>query len=71
MSKRLCISFLVAAVLALVCGAAQAEPRQWTGNGHFYEVVTAPILTWPEAESAAEQSTLDCARCRSISPASR
>jgi len=49
------------AVVVLACAltAAQAAPIQWTvasgGNGHVYDVVTAPTdLTWDQAKAAAE-----------------
>ena len=33
--------------------AAVAEPIQWDGNGHWYELVEE-LVTWPEAEVLAE-----------------
>ena len=50
----------VAAMLFTVM-AAQATPVQWQveegGNGHWYELVTSEtILTWHEAQAAAEAS---------------
>ncbi|MAY87319.1 MAG: hypothetical protein CML02_11455 [Pseudooceanicola sp.] len=46
------------AALALLAGAAQAAPTQWTaasgGNDHWYEVIWARVnLTWEQANAAA------------------
>jgi len=36
------------------CGSAAAEPVQWSGNGHFYEVVyVGDGLTWDQADQSA------------------
>ena len=38
-------------------GAASAVPIQWTAgpgaNGHFYEAISAPNMTWTQAQAAA------------------
>ena len=40
-------------VMGLV-GQVSAAPVQWAGNGHFYEVVSAPgSLSWEAASAAA------------------
>ena len=45
--------------LILACSplVANADPTQWKiddgGNGHYYEVILANAITWPDAEAAA------------------
>lgn len=39
---------------ALCMGAASAAPVQWSVNGHWYEAVSAPGITWADAEAAAQ-----------------
>ena len=56
-SWRLLCPALVAALL-LSAAPAGATPVEWTGNGHFYDVVTANT-TWPGAESAAESTSYE------------
>jgi len=47
-----------AIVLGLVAGTVQAEPVQWAvadgGNGHWYEGVSAPGITWENASILAD-----------------
>jgi hypothetical protein len=38
---------------ALGAGGAAAAPVQWGGNGHWYEFIAAPSITWGDADSAA------------------
>jgi hypothetical protein len=42
---------------ALWCSAAWAESTgpfvQWSGNGHWYQAVLAPGISWPDADAAA------------------
>lgn len=49
--KRL-MSVLAAAALCM--GTASAAPVQWSVNGHWYEAVSAPGITWTDAKAAAE-----------------
>lgn len=46
------MSMLAAA--ALCAGAANAAPVQWAVNGHWYEAVSAPGVTWSQANAAAQ-----------------
>jgi len=43
-------AFLVAGAMA---GSAQAAPTQWSGNGHFYELITS-TESWFGADTAAQ-----------------
>lgn len=53
---------LVRAALTGVCltwlGVAHAQPLQWStavgGNGHYYERIDLPLVTWDEAKADAE-----------------
>ena len=48
--------WLAAALLATIAlgpASAGADPIQWSGNGHWYELVE-DVVTWPEAEMLAE-----------------
>lgn len=44
---------LVSCILALTCGAAQAQVIQWTGsgaNGHYYQAIaTSGLISWADA----------------------
>lgn len=42
------------AALALAAGSASAIPTTWTSNGHQYEIITAPSISWADARSAAQ-----------------
>jgi hypothetical protein len=46
-------SLSLVAVLALAAGpvAASTTPVEWTGNGHYYEVVSSAGITWPAAKA--------------------
>jgi hypothetical protein len=44
----------LAAGLLLSAGAASAAPVQWAGNGHWYEIVSAPGMAWADASAAAQ-----------------
>lgn len=35
--------------------SARSLPLRWSENGHYYERVEAPQITWPEAREAAER----------------
>lgn len=39
-----------------------AQPVQWSGNGHYYEIVIAPGVSWNAAKNAAEQRVYRCRR---------
>lgn len=56
MSRRRNGLVLACGMIGLVSQLASAEPVQWQGNGHWYEVVVVPEpgLAWHEAEAAAE-----------------
>jgi hypothetical protein len=44
----------LAILLAAFAETATAEPVQWLGNGHFYDVVSVPsTISWEEADVAA------------------
>ena len=47
---------LASCLLAAVAAPVGADPVQWTGNGHWYEVVEPPSggITWEEASQAAQ-----------------
>jgi hypothetical protein len=51
------VLLLVGAML-LVGGSAEAAPIQWSGNGHWYELVTSPT-SWEDALAAADTQTFD------------
>lgn len=40
----------------IVSGTAAADPVQWGGNGHYYELITTAV-SWHEAEALAESRT--------------
>jgi hypothetical protein len=44
---------LVYGLFALVSQVAFATPIQWSGNGHYYEVIVEPGISWPDAQDAA------------------
>ncbi len=39
-----------------IVSSSQAIPVQWSGNGHFYEIIRDNSLDWFDAKSAAESS---------------
>lgn len=45
---------VLAVGLLMSAGAASAAPVQWAGNGHWYEIVSAPNMTWADASAAAQ-----------------
>lgn len=55
------IKIFVAILFALGSLAANSQPVEWKvadgGNGHFYEVVAAPEITWAAARDAAWAAT--------------
>lgn len=50
-------AILAACLLLAVAAPASADPVQWTGNGHWYEVVPAASYTWEQADQAARIRT--------------
>jgi hypothetical protein len=52
--KKELISAALMALLAPM--AAQAEPTQWVGNGHYYEYIAGPVV-WDAAFAAANASS--------------
>ena len=58
MNRRQSKLVLVYGLIALASQVAFAAPVQWSGNGHWYEVVVipAPGVTWHEAKAAAEEN---------------
>jgi hypothetical protein len=52
--RTILIRALAASFLITLAGPAPAEPVQWPGNGHFYEVVSVPgTISWEDANTAA------------------
>ena len=51
-------------VLALLSSIVfvEAQPVRWSGNGHYYEVVLAPYISWEEARNAAAERVYRCRR---------
>lgn len=49
------------AIVAAMSGAVQAAPVEWTvasgGNGHWYELIFGPSISWTDAAAAAAAST--------------
>jgi hypothetical protein len=41
----------------VVAGGASATPSQWSGNGHYYEVITSGEISWKAAYDAATASS--------------
>ena len=55
MKARTILMAVVVAVLASTISAASVEwPKAVGGNGHFYEAVAVPGITWTEAQLAAD-----------------
>jgi Lectin C-type domain len=45
---------LAATILLVHLSLASADPVRWSGNGHFYEVMSAPgTISWEDANTAA------------------
>jgi hypothetical protein len=53
MNTRISLLGCLAVVLASMAPALHADPVQWSGNGHYYEVVDASGITWSAANDAA------------------
>ena len=59
MTRNVLVSLFVVVVLVLgAFGSVSAEPLQWSGNGHFYEVSNVS-LHWSDAKVFAENQTLN------------
>ncbi|MGI9224435.1 MAG: hypothetical protein ACR2QX_08165 [Woeseiaceae bacterium] len=57
--KKITMSFFAAGSLAaLVSLPASAAPVEFIDNGHFYEVIIDPGITWDAAKTAAEGMTI-------------
>jgi hypothetical protein len=55
MKAKAILAVVVAVLLASTISAAPIEwPKAVGGNGHFYEAVVVPGITWTEAQLAAE-----------------
>ena len=54
-SKKI-FPLLASAFLLANSAALHALPQQWAGNGHWYELVTTPLL-WPDADAHAATLT--------------
>jgi hypothetical protein len=53
--KRIAGRSLVAGLLIMIAApCAVADPVQWAGNGHWYEVVTSFSGTWDQAVQAGQ-----------------
>lgn len=52
--RLFCAALIAASVLS--AAPAKAAPIEWTGDGHYYDVVNRSIM-WAGAESAAEASS--------------
>jgi hypothetical protein len=53
--KRYSIESVVAAILMIgITHTSLGEKVQWSGNGHWYEAIAEPGLTWQGAKAAAE-----------------
>ena len=54
------LAALAMGLSAITTSAAVAAPVQWTvadgGNGHWYEVIAAPAISWNEANAVAQAS---------------
>lgn len=55
------ISTAICCTAAFLCSPLQAAPLEWEaasgGNGHWYELVAGPKITWTEAKDAAAGMT--------------
>ena len=50
---------LIVAYLSVTATQSTAAVIQYSGNGHYYEFVSAPQITWIDARDAAEIRTFD------------
>jgi hypothetical protein len=57
MNKKQSKLLLVYGLIVLASQLSSAAPVQWSGNGHWYEVVfiPGPVATWHEAKTEAEE----------------
>jgi hypothetical protein len=57
----LCLLMLGGFAGMLLGGPAQSEASvvQWSENGHYYDFVRAPGITWTDANAAAQSATYD------------
>ena len=52
--RRIVPRTLLATLLIASPGLASANPVSWSGNGHFYDVVSVPgTISWEDADAAA------------------
>jgi len=52
--RRIVPRTLLATLLIASAGLASADPVSWSGNGHFYDVVSVPgTISWEDANAAA------------------
>jgi hypothetical protein len=54
MNRRQNRLLLACGLILVVSQLSLAEPVQWSGNGHSYEVIVSGSISWPIAKSAAE-----------------
>jgi hypothetical protein len=48
------LRMVAASILFIPLGLAWGDPVRWSGNGHFYDVVSAPAtISWEDANAAA------------------
>jgi hypothetical protein len=50
---------LALTTLLLIAGVASADPMKFEGNGHWYEAVSAPNMSWTDANIAASNLIYD------------
>jgi Lectin C-type domain len=50
---RTLLSFCALAGLVSLAHSSAAAPIQWSGNGHYYEYIEAPLSPWTTANAAA------------------
>lgn len=52
--RSIILRTLAIALLITSPGLASASPVSWSGNGHFYDVISVPgTITWEDANAAA------------------
>lgn len=54
MKKTLLAGLAVGAMMLGLAGVASATPMTWSSNGHQYEVVSSPSISWADARTAAQ-----------------
>jgi hypothetical protein len=52
---KLCCAGIFLGLVAVLPG--EATPVQWPGNGHWYEVVSSPGISWADANAAASAAS--------------